>query len=50
MVTLNVLNQVLLYVDLIEDDIVALESNTDILVEACENVGLQVRREKQNTR
>jgi len=42
---LNVLNQQFVYaddVDLIGDDVDALHSNTDVLVEACDEIGVQV--------
>jgi len=47
--SLNGLNQLFVYaddVDLIGDDIDALQSNTDVLVEACDEIGLQVNVEK----
>ena len=46
---LNVLNQLFVYaddVDLIGDDIDALQSNSEVLVEACDEIGLQVNVEK----
>ena len=47
--SLNGLNQLFVYaddVDLIGDDIDALQSNTDVLVEACDEIGLQVNIDK----
>jgi len=49
---LNGLKQLFLYaddVDLIGDDIDALQCNTDVLVEACDEIGLQVNIEKTTT-
>jgi len=46
---LNGLNQLFVYaddVDLIGDDVDALQSNTDVLVEACDEIGLQVNIDK----
>jgi len=46
---LNGLNQLFVYaddVDLIGDDIETLQSNTDVLVKACDEIGLQVNLEK----
>ena len=46
---LNGLNQLFVYaddVDLIGDDIDALQSNSEVLVEACDEIGLQVNVEK----
>jgi len=46
---LNDLNHPFAYavdVDLIGDDMEALQSNTDVLVEACDEVGLQVNINK----
>ena len=47
--SLNGLNQLFVYaddVDLIGDDIDALQSNTDVLVEACVEIGLLVNIDK----
>ena len=47
--TLKCLNQLFVYaddVDLIGDDIDAIQSNTEVLVEACDEIGLQVNVEK----
>jgi len=46
--TLNGWNELFVYaddVDLIRDDIHALQSNTDVLVEACGEIGLQLNIE-----
>jgi len=47
--SLNGLKQLFVYaddVDLIGDDIDAVQSNTDALVEACDEIGLQVSKDK----
>jgi len=48
--TLNGLNQLFVYaddIDLIKEDIETLQTNTEVLVEAYDEIGLQVKTERK---